>query len=128
MITLDNIELPGDLMWVDETQWSPVAQSETHTLSGSLLIETDVKQAGRPITLAGSEDSCWVTRETVLALLAFSYVPEKSMTLTLGDGRTFTVMFRRDGSASGIEANPIIERVPPLLTDWNTIILQFVEI
>lgn len=47
------ITLPTDLNWTDEYKWTPVVQSQEYAISGSLIVEEWVKQAGRPITLQG---------------------------------------------------------------------------
>lgn len=95
MITLDSITLPKQLRWSDEFDWSPVKQTLTPTLTGSLLVEENVTQIGRPITLL-SEGGVWCPRSEVLALKAREAIPGQVMTLTLADGRQFQVTFRQD--------------------------------
>ncbi len=110
MITLDSIQLPGDLHWSDEI-WSPVQQERKQSLTGSLLVEEDSVLAGRPITLEGSETAAWVSRQIVLDLLALAETPGMEMTLTLEDGRTFTVMFNRE-HGQPVEAEPVVIELP----------------
>ena len=69
------VTLPDALSWADEYAWSPVEQAKTYTTTGALLIEEGVKQAGRPITLEGSEDSTWCTRALVDQLHAWAATP-----------------------------------------------------
>lgn len=107
MITLDGIEISPSLLWADETSWSPVVQHQAYGVSGSLFIDASVMLAGRPITLAASENQGWVPRSTVLALLDLAAVPAKEMLLTLGDGRQFTVVFRHD-SGPPVEARQVV--------------------
>ncbi len=126
MIALDDIILPNDLWWADETDWSPVEQSTDYTLTGSLVIDENTKQAGRPITLAGHEHRAWTTRSTVLALQAMAAVAGKEMVLTLED-QTFDVMFRRsDGPPVESESLTLIS--PPADDDPYTLILRLMEI
>ena len=56
---LDNIELPDDLLWVNEYSWNPVDQTTERSLTGALLVQEQSVQHGRPIQLSGSEDSGW---------------------------------------------------------------------
>lgn len=126
-IILDGITLPEDLWWEDETGWTPVEQSDTEfSVTGALLLHTGVKQAGRPITLAGSEDASWLARSTVLALMALAAVPAKEMTLTLHD-RTFTVIFNH-GDGKPLEATPIYKKSPPDDEDYYWLIIRLMEV
>ena len=126
-ITLDTVTLPSDLLWEDETDWTPVAQSTEYTLAGALAIETGVMQAGRPITLVGGEDRAWASRTTVLALMALAAVPGETMTLTLNDARTFTVAFRH-GDGQPVEARPIVPYNTPAAGDYYALTLRLMEV
>lgn len=57
-----DIQLPQDLEWVDEFTWSPVQQNVSTSLTGALIIQEQVQQKGRPITLQGKDDMAWVQR------------------------------------------------------------------
>lgn len=127
MITLDAISLPDDLEWVDETDWTPVEQTTEYSLEGALVIDAATKQAGRPITLTHYEGDVWVSRATVLALMAMAAVAGKEMTLTLWNGETHQVMFRFDDGPP-VEAAPIHPLSPPADDDWYTLTLRLMEI
>jgi hypothetical protein len=103
-LKLGNITLPSDLLWSDEFDWTPIEQAKTYSLDGSLIIENQTRQAGRPITLTGEADQAWVTRSTVEALYALAQA-STTRTLQLTDGRTFDVVFRHDQTA--VEARPV---------------------
>ena len=91
--TQQTLHFPQDMQWIDELQWSAVAQSSPErTLSGGLIIQQGIKQSGRPITLAG--DWVWLDLGTLRILRDWSDIPELGMTLTHYDGRTFKVAFR----------------------------------
>lgn len=90
-ITLSTITLPQGLRWSDEFAWSPLAQTSEYGLTGSLLVEQTLKQAGRPITLIGGRDFAWMTRTEVSALKTLLDTGTE-MTLTLHDARSFTVI------------------------------------
>lgn len=90
-IALGVVTLPQGCVWSDEFAWSDLAQSTTYTLTGSLVVEQTTRQAGRPITLIGGKDFAWLTRAQVTSLKALLDAGA-SMTLTLHDSRTFTVL------------------------------------
>ncbi len=56
-MTLDGIELPDDLLWVDEFDWNPVAQDIERSLTGALMVQEQAKLYGRPITLTGGDEA-----------------------------------------------------------------------
>ena len=118
-ITLGAVTLPGDLRWADEFAWSPLVQQTEYSLTGALIVQEATKLAGRPITLEAQRDT-WVTRATVLAVQALAETPGWSGTLTLHDGRTFTVGFRDDR----ISAEPIRHVAPLESGDAYTLTLK----
>ena len=67
-ITLGAVSLPGDLAWVDRYSWNPVSLNIDYSLTGALIVQSAVKQAGRPITLQGSDNRAWADRATLTAL------------------------------------------------------------
>ena len=128
-ITLDNgidpaLGLPdiGSLLWADEHGWQDVLQSVTYAFGGACIVqESAPKQAGQPMTLlgGGSDTMPWALMaqsglDAVIALLA----PAGSRhTVTLADGRRYTVTARRDqGPAvqstplSNVADSPLVER------------------
>lgn len=109
-IQLAAVTLPGDLLWVDEFDWTPVLQQQTYALDGALMVEHASRLAGRPITLQGAEDQGWVTRATLVSLYALAQAPSTGLPLTLSDGSTRLVVFRHDQIA--IEARPILRAIP----------------
>ena len=121
------VTLPDALSWADEYTWSPVQQSKTYTTTGALLIEEGVKQAGRPITLEGSEDRTWCTRALVDQLHAWAQTPAMVLTLTLR-GVAHEVTFDHErGALMGLPvlfyADGAIESV-----DWYVPTLRFLEL
>lgn len=109
--TQESIELPQDLRWIDEHDWSAIAQtSPERTLSGSQIIQQGVKQAGRPITL--SADYVWLPLFIVQKLRDWTDVPELKMTYTHYDGRSFQVIFALHEQA--LKAEPVRFSTPEL--------------
>lgn len=126
MITLGDVTLPPYLMWQDELSWSAVDQQEEFSVTGALLLDIDVKQAGRPITLVGDKNRGWILRDTLLALFALVQSPQE---LTLDyHGRIFQVRFRY-GSGAPVAAEPLVMRIPPKSTDkYHSLTIKLMEV
>ncbi len=108
-ITLGAITLPAGLVWSDETGWSALIQTVEYSLTGALIVQQAVRQAGRPITLvgqsSGNDHTAWITRANLLALKT-QLDAGSPATLTLHDARTFSVIARLD-SDSSIDTEPL---------------------
>lgn len=89
---LDNLTLPTDLIWIDEFDWTPVQQTQTYSITGALIIESGVKQAGREITLSGDNSSGLISRADLITLET-KLTATTPLVLTLNDARTFNVIF-----------------------------------
>lgn len=134
-ITLGTIPLPDGLIWSDEFVWQSVSQSMEYALDGSLVVEVWAdRQAGRPITLTGGRTGrtswAWMTRAEVVALKAALDDPAAQFTLTLHDGRTFTVIPNRDGDGP-LTADPLPvvgDRAPADPGDDHTYVVQAVRL
>ncbi len=108
-LTDEIIEFDQDMRWIDEHNWSKVAQTApVYTLTGAMDIQQGVKKAGRPITIAG--DWVWHKKGDLDTLRDWSDTPEMTMTLTHYDGREFTVMYRLHEQAMNTE--PVIYMTP----------------
>lgn len=128
---LQAVVLSDDLEWSDEMLWSPVAQQVEVTTGGSVLVEESAQLAGRPITLqSGTDgDKYWglATRTTVEALRALADVTHVNpMTLTLADGREFSVRWRHGENA--LEARPWKHIVPAEPDDLYLITLRLFKV
>ncbi len=122
-ITLDGITLPDDLDWQDEFDWAPVAQTQTTTLTGSIIVEENAVPEGRPITLVAGEDFAWATRSLVKQLKAKEAIINTPMTLIINDSGSFTVVWRRD--PVGVEAKQLIQIADPVDGDRYLLNLRF---
>lgn len=131
MITLTHnaatVTLPDALNWTDEYTWSPVQQSVIYTTTGVPHIEYGTKQAGRPITLEGSEDTTWCTRALVDQLHAWAQTPGITFSLTLR-GTARTVIF--DHERGALQGLPVLffEDGSIASTDWYVPTLRFLEL
>ena len=126
--TLDGLALPAGMIWQDEFDWSPTLSAQEYSLTGALVIDAGTRQAGRPITLAASDDRGWsgMTRDKLITLRAKAVVAGATYTLQLADGRSFTVAFRPGDEP--ITARQVWDReVPP--ADWPYVVtLRLIEI
>lgn len=121
--TLDGLALP-DLIWVDEFDHRPVAQSTARAVNGALLVETAAMPAGRPITLQGGDNYAITTYSVVQALQQLAAVPGKVMTLQLADGRSFSVLF----ADQPLQARPKLLKRSPAPSDPYTLTLKFLTV
>ena len=133
--TLQGVALPYGLLWVDEHEWTPVAQSQIYSLTGALILETAVKLAGRPITLSGAADRAWITQATLDALRALldaeiaallALLEPDPMTLITPDGRSFSVAWNHNGPP--ISATPIKPRWPGDGEKYGLVALKLLEV
>lgn len=120
------IELPDDLIWIDEFGWSPVSQAIDLSLTGALIIQEGAQAAGRPMTLAGGADFGWASRSLVKQLSQLAATALRVMTLTLHDGSGYNVMFRRDGVP--VDAKPVISYSDPADADDYVLTLRFLQV
>ncbi len=120
------VALPDDLLWSDEHAWTPAVAAVSYLLTGALLVESAARQKGRPLTLVGSADMGWVTRETLNTLYGWASLPSRQFELTLTDGRIFTVAFRHHETA--IEAEPVLGFPARHDNDFYRLTLRLMEI
>lgn len=128
LVTNVSLSLSHDLLWNDEHSWSKVVSNTEYSLSGALIIESAVKQAGRFITLQPPEpEMAWHTRDILDQLLAWASIPDLQMRLTLDDGRVFVVVFRHQ-EAPVIESEPVTGIASSDPTSWWRFTLKLMEI
>lgn len=97
--TFAGIPLPSGMVWEDEFAWDKVQRAASYSVTGALILDVGTKLAGRPITLTGQVDAGWIKRQSLRALYALAEGdPAARHTLTLADGRSFTVTFAPDGA------------------------------
>lgn len=125
--TLGAISLPRGMVWVDEFDWLPVDKTTEYSTTGALLIDAGQRLAGRPITLAADDSSGWrgMTRATLAALHALAANPTAVHTLTLADGRTFSVQF---APGDAISARPIGRPELPATTHPYVATVRLIEV
>lgn len=135
-ITLAGITLPGDLFWSDEFSATLVGQARKYSLTGALIIQESVLQAGRSITLETTQEGdAWVAPirlDTLRLLQQLEADPDEApFALVLPahntGTRTFNVAFRR-GDGAPIEARPIRFAAPAIDTDFFAITLRLIQV
>ena len=121
------LTLPDDLAWGDEFDWHPVRQSVEPTITGALIVQSGVLQAGRPLTLRSSDgQSAWVPRTSVAQLQIWAAQPGLEMTLTLR-GVLRTVLWRHD-EPPALTAEPVVDFSDPADEDPYLVILKLMQI
>lgn len=122
--------LDPDLAWTDEFDWAQVAQAIERSLTGALIVDVGVLDAGRPITLAPPADNAaWMSRAALAQLRTWEAMPNLALTINLR-GTAFNVVFRRHDGLP-IEAHPVVFVADPLpggFGDWYLVTLRFMEI
>ena len=93
MNTLNGIDLPEGLEWIDEYASSPVAQSVLRTLGGALVTYHQNLIDGKPITLVAQDRVAWFDQSQVDAIKAIADAPGATYTLDW-NGTIYNVMFR----------------------------------
>lgn len=119
------VPLPDDLSWTDEFTWQKVEQSTEYSTTGALIVDAFAKQAGRTITLEGSETYAWCQRGVLVTLRNWAAQPGQTFTLTLR-GIDHTVIFNHEGGA--LSATPIIDYSDPIDSDPYQIAIRFLEL
>lgn len=100
--TNDTLTLDPQFDWADEFDWQPLAQSDPiYTITGAMIIETGIKQAGRPITLNG--DNVWLKKSVLDTLFDLSQTPIP-LSLNVPDGRVFDVLLKKIDKVAPITA------------------------
>ena len=96
--------LSDRLQWTNEYDWSPVDQATEYSITGAMLVDVGVKQAGQSITLDGNATKAWITRAMCGTLQAWAALPGAEFALVLR-GVTHQVIF--DHAQGGFVAQPI---------------------
>jgi hypothetical protein len=122
--SLGGVALPYGLLWTDEQAWTPYVQAQEYSLTGALILQYGTKQAGRPITLSGTDQRAWVTQDTLDDLRALLGI--EAMALVLPDVRTFSVTWNHNGPP--IVATPILDRWPHAGQKYSAVTLALIEV
>lgn len=109
--TLGGIDIPRTLVWVEEFNWVAPVSAHEYSLTGALIVDTAIRQAGRPITLQGIADHGWIRHGALKNLHTLVNATTATLSLVLADGRAFTVRFAPENP---IAATPVARaELPP---------------
>lgn len=86
------LDLPPDLIWVDELTTSNVVQRSKRSAFGTLIISAMQLQGGQRITLQGEGGSAWIERRALKQIKQWGRVPGLRLDLDIR-GETFSVVF-----------------------------------
>lgn len=102
------VPLP-DSMIKEVQYWQPVAQAQTFTLRGALILDESEKQAGEPITYRCVKDgyAAWVRRKEVDKLHRMASKKGQELTLTRYGVETKVTFRHTDGPA--VEAESLVD-------------------
>ena len=89
--SLDGVNLPDQLRWVDRYSWRPVEQTYRRTRGGQQHIYAAALSGGRPITLVADPEECWWTVAQLAWLWGLAQEAGAVYDLVIG-GQTFRVM------------------------------------
>lgn len=122
------VTLRDDTEWTDEFGWQPLVQSAAYTLTGALVVEEAPMLAGRPITLAGSDDRAWVAYADLQQLQTWALTPGLALTLTLRGSARQVRFDLRNGSPIAAQQVMWVDN-PPAADAWFAInALKFFEL
>jgi hypothetical protein len=125
IVTLEGIDL-GDLVIIDEFDFSPVSAQVSETIGGGLVIWEQTR-SGAPLDLAGGPDFGWLTRSVLLQVKVLSAVPNATYTLIF-NGATRRVRFRHEAGAP-VSATPLVARPNHSDTDYyNNVQIKLMEV
>ena len=86
------IDLPPDLIWLDELTASKVAQRSKRSAFGTLIVSAMGLQGGQHITLQGEGSSAWIGRSVLKQIKQWASVPGLRLTLDIR-GEALVVIF-----------------------------------
>ena len=123
------IDLPPDLIWVDELTASKVAQRSKRSAFATLIVSAMQLSGGQQITLQGEGNSAWIERSVLLTLNAWARIPGQRFTLELR-GQTYTVIFDHgtEEETKAMAMSAVVDYSDPEETDYYcSLTLRFIE-
>jgi len=120
------VTLSADLAWSDEFAWAPVEQTVQRTITGAVIVQAAARVAGRPITLAASDEQAgWLTRAALDQCRVWALIPGQQLTLNYR-GVSHTVIWRHQDTA--IDASPVVFYADVQSGDFYRATLRFMEL
>ena len=122
MVTLAGINL-SEAIWEDEFAYSPIDQNVRYTLGGKPIIQTAMRNSGRPIILRCQ----WVSLADLRQLELLRDQPNTVMDLLLSDGRSFATSFRHSDNPP-LDVAPIVERPSYDDSDYFDVTVKVIQV
>ena len=119
-LTLGSVTLHPRMAWVNEFDQSTDNVSRVRTLSGKLIAQHGTDNGGRSIILSGG-----AAQRSLLDDLRVLQNTGNTHTLTLQDGRTFSVEFEGQDS---LKATPIGKYHNPTDDDYFELEIDLIEV
>jgi len=126
MISLGGTVLSPHMLWSDEYDHSPVAQSKKMTIGGSMVLYNTQVIAGQNITLQALSDRGWLTKAMIDSVKAMASVVGATYTLVTHNGN-YTVAFRHFDSPA-VVASPILAKDVYTADDYFTATIKLVTV
>ena len=123
------LTLSDELLWTDEFEWTPVKTNSSYSMTGALIVEQGVMQAGRPISLEQPDETMGkLKRAIALTLAQWAAIKGQTFELTLerGGNRTYIVMFNTDKPMTAKPSKGFVGLNSP--DDWYNVNLYFIEV
>jgi hypothetical protein len=94
MRSLGGVEFPESVQWLDQYQFSPVAQEQDQTLGGQAVVYSMALTNGRPVTIELEDNETWADQDFVDSIMAMASQAGAVFTFIWDNDETFNVMFR----------------------------------
>lgn len=95
-MTLNGVQIPDGLFWINEFSEPTVKSSSKRTLTGSVIVQSGVLNKGRLINLSHRDNSTIITRLELVALKTLE-ASNITMVLVLHNGDNINVRFMPNG-------------------------------
>lgn len=119
-ITLAGVALSGtgaSMQWTNRFTEQTIVQSTRRTIGGKQVINSAANINGRSIILEARQDTGWLLKSEVDALMASAAVNGASYSFDYHGIESYTVVFDYT-SGPAIEMRPLTPKVPLLDTDY----------
>lgn len=125
-ITLGGVPLNQQMIWLERSQSSRVAQDVALTLGGVPVVSSAALEGGNSVTLQATTDTGWLTKGALDQVMALANVPGGVYSLDY-NGETMDVMFRHN-DAPAVDFTPLIDRPTHDMTDFFIGLIKLIKV
>ena len=104
-IIIGGVTLPEGMTWTNEFDYTPVAMTKDFTLTGSILVQTQIATAGRVIKIEGTQDHGWIQKSKFDQLRVNSQ-SNSTFVFTDSNGNNFNVVWDHS-SGHAVTGSPL---------------------